>query len=281
MAGKKSYTNSYITNTDQIYRENMPFYVEATGLQCLKKGHIEKKSGILSRGISLAWGIRGTGKVNLGGSEAMIEKDGIFLSYPGEERRKEALSEEWEYRWLALSGPLACAIVMSYGFPRFMSSYTPYPADLFARLDEFCTEKSLFAQRRAAAVVIDILAHADGFSIPFFKYERLVTCAEEYIKQNLENPCLTVEHVAEYFQVSRVTLNKAYQEHNLPPPGRRILDQRLNRARELIYGTDLPVSEISRLCGFADPHTFSRFIKRALGMPPLQCRKKKGFKDLL
>ncbi len=275
MLKKRAFKNNYITNIDQAYRENMPFYVETTGVQCIKKGQIEKKSAIQSRRIALGWGIRGAGKVNIGGAEAVVEKNGIFLSYPGEANRKEALSEQWEFRWISLSGPLACAVVMSYGFPRFMISYTPYPAELFARLNELCSEKSLFTQRRAAAIVLDILAHADGFSIPFSKYERLVTCVEEYIKQNLGNPDLTVELIAEYFQVSRVTLNKAYQEHNLPSPGRRILNQRLNRARELIYGTDLPVLEISRLCGFADPHTFTRFIKRALGLSPLQCRKQK------
>ena len=274
--GCKNASNyNYVTNFDQKYWDVMPFYVETTGTQCLKKGQFEKRSRIQARKIVLSWGIRGTGKVNIEGSEAVVEKNGIFLIYPGEENRKVALSEQWDFRWISLSGPLACAVVMSYGFPRFMASYTPYPAELFARLDELCSEKSLFSQRRAAAVVLDILAHADGFSIPFSKYERLVTCAEEYIKQNLGNPDLTVEFMAEYFQVSRVTLNKAYQEHNLPSPGRQILNQRLNRARELIYGTDLPVSEISRLCGFSDPHTFTRFIKRALGMSPLKCRKQK------
>ena len=272
---KKGFNGNYITNIDQIYRDSMPFYVETIGMQCLKKGHIEKKSKIQSRSITLGWGVRGTGRVNIGGAEAVVEKDSIFLSYPGEESRKEALSEEWEFRWLSLAGPLACAVVMSYGFPRFLSSCRPYPEELFAKLEELCMEKSLFAQRRTGAVVLDILAHADGFSVPFSPYERLVDRAEEYIKQNLGDPGLSVENIAEYFQVSRVTLNKAYREHHFPSPGRRILNQRLNHARELIYGTDLPVSEISRLCGFADPHTFTRFIKRALGMSPLQCRKQK------
>ena len=275
MKKKNNITHSYFTNLIQTNLGKMPFWVEATGINCLKKGYIEKKPPLQSSTIDFCWGINGTGRVNVGGAKAVIEKDGIFLSYPFEERQKEGLSNEWEYRWLTLTGPLACAIVMSYGFPRFMSSYVPYPTELFAQLDELFPEKSLFAQRRAAALVLDIFAHADGCSILFSKFERLVVRAEEYIKQNLGNPELTAEHIADYFKVSRVTLNKAYREHNFPSPGRRILDLRLIRARELIYGTDLSVVEISRLCGFSDPHTFTRFIKRSLGAPPLQCRKKK------
>ena len=82
MLKKRAFKNNYITNIDQAYRENMPFYVETTGVQCIKKGQIEKKSAIQSRRIALGWGIRGAGKVNIGGAEAVVEKNGIFLSYP-------------------------------------------------------------------------------------------------------------------------------------------------------------------------------------------------------
>lgn len=264
---------NYVTNEFKTGVDNLPFYVATTGVARFKKGHIKQNDRLISRKLDLCWSIRGTGKVRLGGAEAVIGKDQIFLRYPGEESQKIALSEEWEFRWLSLAGPLACAVVMSYGFPRFMSSYTPYPEKLFARLDELCADQSLFSQRRAAAVVLDILAHADGYSMHRSAHERLIVNAVEYIRSNLSDPELSVEQLAERFHVSRTTLNKVFREHSLPSPGRRILDCRLLRARELIYGTDLPVSEMSRMCGFADPHTFTRFIRRALGAPPLQLRK--------
>lgn len=264
-----SYTANYLYESEN----NMPFHVRETGITRLRKGKIEQIDRLFSPRIDLCWSIRGTGKVRFGGAEGVIGKDQIFLRYPAEDSWKTALSDEWEFRWLCLAGPLACATVMAYGFPRFMFSYTPYPAELFARLEELTAQKSLFAQRRAIGVVLDIFAHADGYSMQRSPHERLVVSAVEFIKNNLDNPELTLKTLSEYFRVSRTTLNNTFLEHKLPPPGRFILNQRLIRARELIYGTDMAVGEMSRICGFADPHTFTRFIKRALGAPPLQCRK--------
>lgn len=264
-----NFTANYLYEAEN----NMPFHVRETGITCLKKGKIEQIDRLFSLRIDLCWSIRGTGKVRLGGVESVIAENQIFLRYPVEDSWKTALSTEWEFRWLCLAGPLACATVMAYGFPRFMSSYTPYPEELFARLDELTAQKSLFAQRRALGVVLDIFAHADGYSMQRSPHERLVVSTVEFIKNNLDNPELTLKALSDYFRVSRTTLNNTFRQHNLPPPGRFILNQRMIRARELIYGTDMPVSEMSRLCGFAEPHTFTRFIKRALGAPPLQCRK--------
>lgn len=264
---------TYFTNYFESNTEYVPFYVKTTGMNCFQKGHSEKVDRLFPLEIDIYWGIDGTGKIQTSSMEATIGKDQIFLCYPREEPRRTALSEKWEFRWLRLAGPLALVVVMSYGFPRFMPSYRPYPAELFERLDELCAEKSLFSIRRAAAVVLDILAHADGHSMQYSSYEQMVMRADEFIKNNLSDPELTVESLSAYFHISRPTLTKIFRKHGLPSPGRRILDFRLLRARELIYGTDLNVIQMSQLCGFSEPHTFTRFIKRAIGASPMQCRK--------
>ncbi len=46
----------------------------------------------------------------------------------------------------------------------------------------------------------------------------------------------------------------------------------LERARELLATTDLPVQEIARTCGFADPFWFSRLFRRENGRSPANWR---------
>lgn len=47
-----------------------------------------------------------------------------------------------------------------------------------------------------------------------------------------------------------------------------ILRRRMDQARRLLSGTDLPIAEIARRAGFPDPGYFSRQFRRAFGVPP-------------
>lgn len=276
MAKKDNGILSYRDNTMMLPKYGLPFQVESIGVEQVKKGHIVKQPALDGGCIHLHWHISGISKMFCGGLELRSTKDDISFRYPGENLVKHALSEEYQSRWLALAGPLACAIVMSYGFPRIMPARVPYPAELFDEIEELCSKKSLFAQRRACALVLEVLALADGRFEEGAPHEQIVDNAREYIRTNLADPALCVGELAERFQVSRTQLNNLFRARGLHSPGRLILDLRLARARELIYGTDMSVSEISRACGFASPHTFSKFIKRATGSSALNLRKKEG-----
>jgi transcriptional regulator GlxA family with amidase domain len=51
-----------------------------------------------------------------------------------------------------------------------------------------------------------------------------------------------------------------------------LVRRRLERARELLAATDLPVQEVARACGFADPFWFSRLFRRENGASPASWR---------
>lgn len=275
MVSKQRRLIGFVPN--KLYTQDipLPFYVYSTGTVCIENGQIEKVSGLADNHICLFWSIKGIGKIVSNGTEWICRKDHVNICYPGEDSVKTSLTESWEYRWFELAGPLACATVIAYGFARLMPAYTAYPAKLFEELDELCRQKSLFAQRRSCAVVSEILARVDGRFSQIASYEIIVDNALNYIQEHLSAPELNVVSLAEHLGVSRTKLTMLFRQRGLPPPGREILNRRLGYAAELIGGTDMPVHEMSRACGFADPHTFSRFIRRALGNSPLQLRKGK------
>ena len=269
----KMTTPHYFTNYFDNNVEYVPFYIKTTGTNCFAKGRFEKADRLLSQEIDIYWGICGSGSISTADSKTILGKDHVTFCYPREEPCRNALSDQWVFRWIRIAGPLALAIISSYGFPRHIQAYSEYPEKLFSRLDELCAEKDLFSIRRAGAVLLDILAHADGNSGQYSSVGHLALRADEYIKEHFTDPELTINQLAEHFQTSRTTLTQAFAEKGLPSPGRRLLNLRLLRARELLYGTDLSVAQMSKLCGFADVHTFTRFIKRSLGNSPLRCRK--------
>ncbi|NER85128.1 MAG: AraC family transcriptional regulator, partial [Leptolyngbya sp. SIO1D8] len=52
-----------------------------------------------------------------------------------------------------------------------------------------------------------------------------------------------------------------------------IFDFKLNNAKALLTQTSLTVSEIAYESGFENPHYFSSFFKRHIGLTPLEFRK--------
>ena len=57
------------------------------------------------------------------------------------------------------------------------------------------------------------------------------------------------------------------------PPKSYITYLRLNKAREMLRTTALPVCRIANLCGYEDEFYFSRLFCRRFGMSPMAYRK--------
>ena len=49
--------------------------------------------------------------------------------------------------------------------------------------------------------------------------------------------------------------------------------QTFRSAAELLTSTDLPISDISRRCGYENPFYFSRVFRERMGMPPSEYRR--------
>jgi transcriptional regulator GlxA family with amidase domain len=51
-----------------------------------------------------------------------------------------------------------------------------------------------------------------------------------------------------------------------------LLTIRLNRAKDLLAATDLPVASVARRVGYEDPAYFTRLFTRRAGLPPREFR---------
>ena len=56
-------------------------------------------------------------------------------------------------------------------------------------------------------------------------------------------------------------------------PGQLILSTRIDVARGMLTGSDMPLAQIADLCGYADQAGFSRTFTRLVGIPPGRYRK--------
>lgn len=53
-----------------------------------------------------------------------------------------------------------------------------------------------------------------------------------------------------------------------------VMEERMNRAKNLLDSTSLPIGEVASQAGFADQFGFSRLFKRSCGVPPKSFRKR-------
>lgn len=82
-----------------------------------------------------------------------------------------------------------------------------------------------------------------------------------------------VADLAACLSVSTGSLAYAFRTHAQCAPGAYLRQYRLDRARELIVGTGLPMARIAQATGFSDAYQFSKAFKRRFDMPPSELRR--------
>ncbi len=87
---------------------------------------------------------------------------------------------------------------------------------------------------------------------------------------------LSVNALAEAVHLSYPQFNRLFVKQLGVTPIRYIHQLRLEKAKGLLYTTELPIKVIADECGFKDIYYFSNFFRTATGISPTQYRKKPG-----
>jgi LacI family transcriptional regulator len=83
---------------------------------------------------------------------------------------------------------------------------------------------------------------------------------------------LTVKQLVRYQDSSQVTFTRRFREAFGRTPGAEIRHVRLEHAKTLLERTDLPITRIASVCGFAKVSPFNVFFKRETGQAPSEYR---------
>ena len=103
-----------------------------------------------------------------------------------------------------------------------------------------------------------------------------ISRVEKFIRENLKNPDLSPDLIAENCGISKRYLHDLFKDVN-GTVSQRIRDHRLIAARDrLAAAPGLPISEVSYRFGFADQAQFSRLFKTKFGMTPSAFRAETG-----
>ncbi|MHA6628096.1 GlxA family transcriptional regulator [Pseudonocardia sichuanensis] len=95
--------------------------------------------------------------------------------------------------------------------------------------------------------------------------------ALRWMQDNLGTP-MTIDDIAARANMSTRSLSRHFRAETGTTPLRWLLEQRLQRARELLETTDLPVERVARTAGFGSIETLRHHFARHLGTTPRSYR---------
>ena len=91
---------------------------------------------------------------------------------------------------------------------------------------------------------------------------------KSFIEENINNPDLSVQDLAQSMNVSRTILFVRMKNIFDSSPNNYVLNTRINYAKKLLMQSGIRVSDVAYQCGFSDPRYFSRCFKKLVGMLP-------------
>jgi AraC-like DNA-binding protein len=96
--------------------------------------------------------------------------------------------------------------------------------------------------------------------------------ATEFLEASLDGN-IALQQVAEACELSVSHFARAFKTTFRKPPYRWLIERRVDRARDLMTNTHLPLADIAAQCGFADQSALNRSFKRIHGVTPGICRR--------
>lgn len=97
---------------------------------------------------------------------------------------------------------------------------------------------------------------------------------QKVVQQIRQDPCraVSLDELCAAAHLKKSAFLEAFRRVTGASPGQYRMQLRLERARDLLLDTDLPVAQVAAACGFSDPFYFSRCFSRHFSVSPSRWR---------
>ena len=222
--------------------------------------------------------IGGAGNLRYGNrSYRILPGETMLLMIPHAHRYWVEQGGRWEFFWISMNGSEALRVhkeVLAAAGPvfRLQSKTIDHLADCTLRLvtgDGATPARASAISYEATMALYDVIL---GQHASETMANSVLTRAVDHIGANLHHP-LPVGELAKLSGLSRAHFSRIFAAQEGIPPAEYVMQKRLDRAVKLLTtAADLPVKDVSAMCGFGDPNYFAKVFRRAFGANPTDFR---------
>lgn len=148
-----------------------------------------------------------------------------------------------------------------------------------AGIEEYGSGGRLFADGLALSLVTHLFhAYSDGVAPPRSKgglTPRDTRTVLDYMREHLHED-LSLGELAATVDLSSHYFTEAFRKTVGVPPYRYVLQQRVEKAKELLLGSDMTVSIVSERSGFSSQTQFTTMFRKIVGVTPSKFRREHG-----
>ena len=224
---------------------------------------------------------RGRGTLYSGGQLYRIIEGTVFLLFPGVPHwYSPDIDTGWVEYWVGFSGSYPTEL-MSKGFfsPRAPVHTIGVHDSLvrgFRRLSEIGETQPPGYQQLCGAEIMGLLARMVSLSKQNERPSRVETCvarARTLFEENLTSS-IEMKDLTGVLDVDYDWFRSVFKAETGLSPYQYFLKLKIDRAKELLLGTDLQIQEIAHELAFENQYYFSRVFKNKTGFCPMEWRRR-------
>ncbi len=223
----------------------------------------------------IAYTIAGAGKLEVRGKSYTILPGDLFVIDCDEYQYYGTEGENWEFYWMHFHGGESRRIVHSIlkgGGPVYQAGDQINLFDqVFILSENPCMKSDILVSSKIYGLLTKLLLLAGDYREMPEEIERAVTFIENHSADEIG-----LDDIARVAHLSKYHLCRRFKNRIGMSPYEYLLNIRLNRAKELLVTTSIPVLQIAEQCGFCNQSGFMRLFRRVQGCTPLQYRKMRG-----
>lgn len=256
----------------------LPFYLTGIGATDYQ-GHVTRSSGYLWHQLFYCYS--GNGILRCAGREYEISEGAYFLLPKNVSQEYFPSQKKWGVRWIAFDGNCCEQVFEKFSISKTMPTIAygqnkDNMETIFEKMGLSVKGDILYCDYTCAGLVFDYLIEFHRLLDHNVNKNRsrrvsMLVPVLEYIDRNFTHDFALTE-LSDLVSITPQHLCKIFKETFNCTPGQYILSKRIEYAKRLIRDNEHQISEISYLCGFADPGYFSTVFKKAEGVSPMRYR---------
>ncbi len=218
------------------------------------------------------WPISGQCKFRVNGKDHIV-KPGSLWYYPPDSYHDYTPVSTFHYCWLTIAGKNAGKFFELLNIVPGINRAGVCPEQLFSQLGNDLNHHSAKHRVNALATAFKIVSMASFMPKTQNRRDQSMEDVKNLIDSTYDDPELSVSQIAEYLNMHRGSLSRAFHRSFDMTISDYIIFVRLNNARVMLENPSYPIKEVAEACGFGSANYFAKVFAAHSGITPQKYRK--------